>query len=73
MNQIKKNWLYKVLNIKRVWYHITAMVHQIRMCAAITDMHFKPLVAGSSPAGAIGSVAQSVEQRIQPTHSELPK
>ena len=48
------------------------MVHQIRMCAAITDMPFKPLVAGSSPAGAIGSVAQSVEQRIQPTHSEIP-
>jgi len=42
------------------------------MCAAITDLPFKPLVAGSSPAGAIGSVAQSVEQRIQTPHSESP-
>ena len=34
------------------------------------EKHFKPCVAGSSPAGASCSVAQSVEQRINPTHSD---
>tara|TARA_B100001093_G_scaffold509065_1_gene572402 strand:+ start:2949 stop:3104 length:156 start_codon:yes stop_codon:yes gene_type:complete len=35
-------------------------------------MPFKPGVAGSSPVGAMCSVAQSVEHRNQPTHSEQP-
>ena len=52
--------------IYRVKIPIQAILSKINLPHSNFDMHFKPVVVGSSPTRGIPSLAQLVERSIQP-------